>query len=322
VPPSAGGVQDYAIKLRSELGSSATKVVAVESGRANLELSESDSVVVQYSGYGYQRRGVPVWLLEAVESYRSRAQAVGIVFHELYAFGPPWRSSFWLSPVQRRIARRLVETSSFWMTNRECSARWLSRFGGSKPHAVLPVFSNVGELRTWRQERKNRIIVFGSPGLRHSTYRAAGDALFAWAKQSSMEVHDIGEEITDSDLRAKLERRGVIQHGRLDEDSISSLMRTASFGVLAYPVAYVAKSGVIASYCAHGLCPILLSDRHTGMDGLVAYGNYLPRLPEPSLRLRADSEHIGRAAWSWYQTHRVAAHAAVLREFTKCGKVL
>ena len=211
---------------------------------------------------------------------REHIKTLGIFFHELYAFGPPWSSSFWLSPMQRHIARRLAEVSDFWMTSREGSAQWLRQYAGDKPHAVLPVFSTIGEPDSIAQARSPRIVVFGSAGLRRATYQAAGDKLFAWAKQASLEIHDIGAPITDAQLAVTLRANGVIQHGRLGDEAIRRLMQDALFGLLAYPVEYVAKSSVFAAYCAHGICPLLISNNYAQADGLEAGRHYLPGVPD------------------------------------------
>lgn len=312
IPPGHnGGVHDFSIRLNEEIGNDAGSVVHFSKTNAML-CDPADTVILQFSGYGFEKRGTPLWLLRELEQRRTRIKNLGIYFHELYAFGPPWSSSFWLSPTQRHIARRLADLSDFWMTNREGSAQWLRGFAGDKPHAVLPVFSNVGESAATARERAPRIMVFGSAGLRQNTYRAAGERLFAWAQQASLEIHDIGPAITDGGLSATLHSTGVIQHGQLDANQVDRLMRDARYGVVAYPVAYAAKSGVFAAYAAHGMCPVLLSAEHLEADGLKAGVHYLPELPDFSAT--ADIDSIRQAAWAWYQPHSVARHAKTLME--------
>jgi len=320
IPPlKSGGVYDFSCKLQAAIGPDAVNLVHL--GKSNVDhwrVGSDDSVVLQMSGYGFAKRGAPLWLLRELETRRKAIKTLGIFFHELYAFGPPWSSSFWLSPVQRHIARRLAELSDFWMTNRQGSAQWLRRFAGDKPHAVLPVFSNVGESVAPSQLRLPRIVVFGSPGLRQTTYRVAGDKLFSWAKQASLEVHDIGSPIADVQLAETLRANGVIQHGRLDEHEVGRLMEDALFGLLAYPVEYVSKSGVFAAYCAHGICPVLISKNYVQADGLVAGSHYLPGVPDAGALSKA--QHIGRAAWEWYRPHSVSSNVKTMRNLVKLTK--
>lgn len=313
-PGQHGGVYDFACKLQEAIGKTRARLVHLSEAAAATWVTDPDDIVIlQFSGYGFQKRGAPLWLLRDLERRRRQFRSLGIFFHELYAFGPPWSSSFWLSPVQRHIARRLAEMSDFWMTSREGSAKWLLSHAGDKPHAVLPVFSTIGEPDSLAQVRLPRIVVFGSAGLRQATYRAAGDRLFAWASQASLEIHDIGAPISDKPLADTLHANDVIQHGRLDDEAVRHLMENALFGLLAYPVGYVAKSSVFAAYCAHGVCPILLSAEHRDADGLKAAIHYLPHLPDPSTA--ADFDSTRQAAWEWYQPHSTTRHAETLNEF-------
>lgn len=315
VPPERkGGVYDFACKLQAAIGDdSACLVHLSRENVSDWEVGPDDTVVLQLSGYGFAKHGAPIWLLREVEKWRKDIKTFGVFFHELYAFGPPWTSSFWLSPVQRHIARRLAELSDFWMTNREGSAQWLRRFAGDKPHAVLPVFSNVGESTAPAQPRFPRIAVFGSPVLRQKTYEAAGDTLFAWANQASLEVHDIGEPIGDMQMAEALRANGVVQHGHLNEHQVSQLMADSLYGLLAYPVEYVAKSGVFAAYCAHGVCPLLISNNYVQADGLVAGKHYLRDVPNAEAVF--DTTAIGQRAWEWYQPHRVGWHTELIKRF-------
>ena len=309
-PPSTGGVSDY-VDVAIQHQPSAMKLPLNKVLAKDFKLS--GNVLLHLSGYGYQKRGAPLWLLNKFLTDQSGIKKLGIFFHELYAFGPPWGSAFWLSPVQRHIARRLAEMSDFWITNREDSAQWLRQFSGHKPHAVLPVFSNVGEMPANTQGRAPKIVIFGSAGLRLSTYRGAGETLFSWAREQGLELHDIGPAIDDPVLFATLRRVGVVQHGRLETAEVSKQLSDAMFGVVAYPIDYVAKSGVFAAYCAHGVCPILISKHYALSDALMAGTHYLAGLPQGAIQHSIVS-NIESAAWNWYQPHRIMAHVNTLKQ--------
>jgi len=302
--PVRGGITDYVDMLLENYSKS--EKISIER-QTDHQIFLQEQCLLHYSGYGYANRGAPLWLLNKVLTDRPRIKKLGIFFHEIYAFGPPWSSAFWLSPVQRHIARRLVEISDFWITNRESSAQWLRQFAGDKPHAVLPVFSNVGEMSAYAPQRAPKIIIFGSAALRVTTYRVAGTALFSWASQQGLEVHDIGPVINNPEISTMLQNFGVVQHGRLGLQEVSHQLADASFGVVAYPANYVAKSGVFAAYCAHGICPILISKHYAPSDGLLSGVNYVAGLPLAETK-NASYQNIGSAAWTWYQPHRIMAH--------------
>ena len=114
-----GGVYDFACRLQEVFGEPNGRLVHLFRGNlADWIIEPDDSVVLQLSGYGFDKRGAPLWLLKEIEGRRRHIKSFGVFFHELYAFGPPWSSSFWLSPVQRHIACRLAVLSDFWMTSR------------------------------------------------------------------------------------------------------------------------------------------------------------------------------------------------------------
>lgn len=307
--PVNGGVEDYVdVCLMNDSQSRKLGVVK----QTGYQKSLPAQCLLHYSGYGYSKRGAPLWLLNKVQTDRPGIKTFGVFFHELYASGPLWGSAFWLSPVQKHIACRLAKLSDFWITNREGSAQWLRPFAGDKPHAVLPVFSNVGEMPAYSSVRLPKVVVFGSQALRVATYRAAGNALFAWAHAKSLEIHDIGPAINDRAIFKSLQDACVVQHGRLSVADVSTQLANASFGIIAYPIDYVAKSGVFAAYCSHGICPILISEKFTNADGLLKGINYFSEL-NFDVELDINFKKIGNAAWQWYQSHNVITHVSTIK---------
>lgn len=306
-----GGVYDFSCRLQKYIGVDAVRLVHLtKENETSWSVRHGDVVVLQMSGYGFDKRGAPIWLLKAIEKRRKLIKIFGVYFHELYAFGPPWSSSFWLSPVQRYISRRLVQLSDFWMTNREGSAVWLRQYAADKLHAVLPVFSTIGEPSSIFQGRRPSVVVFGSPGLRQATYKVAGDNFFTWSRQASLTIHDIGAPIPDTLLADALCENGVVMHGRTEDRKISDLLSSVLFGLLAYPIEYVAKSSVFAAYCAHGVCPILFSKKYLQTDGLMAGTHYLPGVPEA--KVAGQAEYIAGEVYEWYQPHSLCNHVAFL----------
>ncbi|MDL9999329.1 hypothetical protein QTI24_11990 [Variovorax sp. J22P240] len=311
IPPGAGGVRDYASILSGPLHAPLLELAeATETSGLS-----GDLLLVHFSGYGFQARGVPAWLVRRLRQMRPRFNQVGVVFHELFASGPPWSSAFWLSGAQKRIARELVALADFWVTNREESARWLSRYAGPVPHKVLPVFSNVGELDTVDGRRQDTLVVFGSAEVRSKVYAWANGQVFDYAKRSQLQIHDIGPTIGDVSLQARLSEEGVAVRGKLSADEVSAALAAARLGAVAYPVEFVAKSGVFAAYCAHGVCPILLSSSYATHDGLVANEHFLAGFNA----LAGDSRArvVGSNARAWYEPHRVSAAQAAFQALAR-----
>jgi hypothetical protein len=315
VPPVRGGVTDFADVLSARLSEKYEVTIFTWSGQMSgpeLDLAlNADYVCLQYSGYGYANRGVPFWLLRALRQRRGRIKHLCVFFHELYAFEPFWSSAFWYSPFQRYTVASLARLSDAWLTNRQASADWLRARTTAKPNAVLPVFSNVGEAPVGLTAGRDRIVVFGGAALRAATYRAAGSALFQWANERGLTVHDLGPDLQDVELSQCLKTNGVVCHGRLSAEAVSTLLVRCQYGVLAYHSAFMAKSGSLAAYCAHGVVPLIFNEGHCERDGLRVGVNCLQGLPAETID--ADKRAaLSQAAWAWYQPHGVQAHVNVL----------
>lgn len=318
VPAGAGGIVDFCSRLANwfklrDIGVAVT-VRAIDNECAELQWSAervgNRTLLLHLSHYGYEKRGVPTWLVRWVNRQRPHVFRVGVYFHELYAKGAPWRSSFWLSPFQRLITTRLLAQSDFWLTNRRASADWLAQRGGTgKPSVTFPVISNVGEQPAEGAARHRRLIVFGSAALRERTYRATLPVLPQWARELGLEIHDVGDQLPDRALESSLASWGVMLHGRQSAKLVSELLASAQCGLVKYPVAFIAKSGVFAAYSAHGVCPIVVSREIESCDGLQHGVNFLSwdAVPDP-----VPFDIVGREASRWYSDHSLGIQGEAL----------
>src|SRR5580704_5691167 len=138
--------------------------------------TEAKAVLLHLSGYGYQKRGVPFWLLKGMRSWRQmqpRTCLIGI-FHELFATGHIWNSSFWLSRAQRYVTSELWRLCDRGLTTNDA---YFSHLAAWRPVTcnqlkVLPIFSNVGEPDTFIPllDRPVQMAVFGRPGIEQGVY--------------------------------------------------------------------------------------------------------------------------------------------------------
>lgn len=276
------------------------------------DIAAGSIYVLQVSNYGYHKRGVPLWLLAWMRDAKRRGATIGCIFHELYAFGAPWNSSFWLSPIQRYLTVEFVRLADFWMVNRTASAEWLLRRSRPKPYAVLPIVSNIGEMTTSGTSDRRSIVVFGGADLRVAAYIAAGDELFDLASHLGGEIHDIGSAIANRDLLELHQKHSVRMHGRLPASAVGALLSEALIGLVLYPVDFLGKSSVFAAYCAHGVCPIVVGQTTTdNLDGLLPGTHYL-RWSDAAHCRPERFRAVGRAAFEWYQPHDINRHASEL----------
>jgi hypothetical protein len=341
LPPAIDGVGDYALNLARQLrqdfgrgthfvvgdphwsgrvpveGFSASQVIE-QSAIAFLAQLPSDSsatVLLHYVGYGYAKRGSPFWLVEGLQRWRAaeKQRILITMFHELYAFGPPWTSAFWLSPLQKNLVKRLATISDRCLTNKQGYAETLQTFSrGKHPHIVaLPVFSNVGEHLTAPPlaERERRLVVFGSRSSRIRVYRESAEKLSYACKHLEIEnILDIGPA-TELAL-SKIDNVPVVELGELSAEKVSRILLNSIAGFLDYNPDFFAKSTIFAAYCAHRMLPINARGSNLLEDGIETGRHYW--MPDPQHRGDEDGvelQAIADNARAWYQPHNLAVQA-------------
>ncbi|MDB9495409.1 hypothetical protein PN441_13355 [Spirulina major CS-329] len=339
--PDVSGLGDYALLLaqvlRSEFDLTTYFVLGNPEWRGDVDVDgfpvqkilqrsragllaqlNSSPIVLQYEGYGYARRGYPAWLWQGLHHWQVKTASCWVtIFHEVYPYdhGPFWTSSFWLSPWQRHLAGQLVRGSHYALTSKESYRRLLLKLRRDRktPIAALPVCSNIGEptgLRPLR-DRARRLVVFGHPNSRRLVYHRDYAAL-AHACQSFgiTELCDIG--VPMGNPIPPLPNVKVLALGILDPAQISAIMQDAIAGFISFiPPDYLAKSGVFAAYCAHGLLPILAQRGNKPMDGLLIGKHYWVSNPGHSISL-ATGQCIADNAHVWYFGHRLNVHAQMI----------
>jgi hypothetical protein len=281
-----------------------------------LTKSNASAVVLHFSGYGYQKRGVPLWLLHGLRMWKSRNTHVSIltIFHELYATGRPWRSSFWLSRTQKRIARGILDLSSGAITPTSKYRNWLQHCNrGHAEIACMPVFSNIGEPGSGAVPcaRSATAVVFGLAGVEDRIYGGYRQEVEHALKTLGVErVLDIGPRI--GSLPPSLVGVPVISKGALPQAFVSELLQRAKFGFIAYPLDVIGKSGVFAAYAAHGVVPIVFSEKPGLFEGLEPGRHYIDGIgldkPIDADALASMQSELS----SWYASHSVHVQAELL----------
>jgi hypothetical protein len=274
-------------------------------GRAN-------GVILHYVGYAYQKRGCPWWLIQGIKDWRKTSKVpLIVVFHEVYAFGFPWQSSFWLTPIQRFLARELALLSDHILTSTEL---YRERLISVEPSCsdrilVLPICSTAGELTgqivNWN-DRPKRMIIFGSPGRRELVYRHSCEEMLEHCRRMRIkEIVDIGPPMK---IPIPHTVPGIIQLGTLAGEKVSAAMREACAGYLDYPSRFLAKSTTFAAYCAHQLVPIVKGDEGMNADGLRNGIHFINH------QVSRDLQPVALEAYNWYASHNSYAHAGTIQK--------
>lgn len=344
LPPSVDGLGDYGLilarQMRHDFGITTEFIVADPdwNGETLIEefkvkklkersasalyecLTSADTVLLHYVGYGYAKRGCPVWLVSALSTWHNSSHEKKLItmFHELFAFGPIWTSQFWTSPIQRWLVFRLSRLSDHCLTSKNTYASILKSYSANRHTIidVLPVFSNVGELGkpSDLDARKKNLVVFGSAGLRSRVYKESHNELKRTIREMNIEkVIDIG-----TPLPFKIEPLDDVEiqvMGNLPGDLVSEILSDSIVGFFNYPPGYLAKSGVFASYCSHGVIPIghwKSSQISDGVEEKVHF--WLVDRYGQKMNLK-DGQVAANNAFTWYQGHRLSVQAKKFADF-------
>jgi hypothetical protein len=278
-----------------------------------LEALAAPAVLLHYVCYGYSVRGCPFWLIRGLERWKRRNPGARLVtmFHELYAFGPPWRSSFWLSPVQRYLASEAWRISDAAVTNVERYRRRLSswRRGPASGAVLLPVFSNVGEPsapRAW-SARAAQMVVFGREDVASRAYERRRAHLLRACEALQIErIVDVGRRTRP--VLAMLAHLPVSAIGFVPPAEVSTILSQSKAGFVDYRSDVLGKSTVFAAYAAHGVVPVVPWRGGADEPGLAEGRNYWSASSgDPG---RHDFAAMAGEAAAWYAGHRLEVQSA------------
>lgn len=343
LPPAIDGIGDYALNLARQLRKEFEKethfvvgdptwegereingfpinAVPMRSTSAVLSALLDDrpspvTVLLHYVGYGYARRGCPFWLVDGLQRWRTRQANRFLVtmFHEVYAFGPPWSSSFWLSPLQKNLAARLAQLSDRCLTSRQDYAKLLYDLSRGKQTQIpsVPVFSGMGEPEQVSplRERDRRVVVFGSPSNRLRVYRESLAELELTCQRLGIsQIWDVGSSITLPS--STVNGVPIVEMGQQSATQIGSILSNSLAGFFNYNPEYLAKSTIFAAYCAHGLLPVSHQYINLEVDGIIAGKHFwAPEDKTENITLHSQLQAIADHAHAWYQTHNLSVQA-------------
>ncbi|HST29770.1 MAG TPA: hypothetical protein VLK27_02900 [Chthoniobacterales bacterium] len=334
VPGGLDGVGDYALtlaeKLRDQFGFStifatpnASSVTTVREfevhplDRIQDQPGTFDHVLLHYVSYGYQKRGIPFGLLSILRRMaRNRRGVFLTVFHELYASGPPWRSEFWLKPIQIHLARSVAHLSD------ECivaSENYLHKLQRLVPNTLIhlhPTPSGLGEPSLSREQVANR-----DP----HRWAIVGGTLLGEKSLGSFArvIQQIPESIAPKTLfllggsenpavRSILSHLEIESHyrPRIAAADASEVLKTCSFAWIDYfhrpdiETSVVLKSSAFAAACAHAVIPVF---PHRGTPISIERD----RLPGPffvesnaaDVPTAEDRSTVAANIYDWYHRH-------------------
>ena len=354
LPPSINGLGDYALNLAHQLrkdyeiettfivgdrhwqgateiegfpiqkleNSSAEALLSLLLPKDNHSaLTPEAPIILHYVGYGYAQRGCPVWLVEGLERWKAQNVNYHLVtmFHEIYASGKPWTSTFWLSSLQKTLASRLAVISDRCLTNKELYAEILYKLsrGKQKKIPTIPVFSNIAEPQQVPPlaKRQRHLVIFGGSSNRLQVYQNSSSVLSHTCELLRIEkIIDIGSPV---ELNfSSINNIHIIKMGQQPAAKISETLSNSLVGFLNYNPDYLAKSSIFAAYCAHGLLPVSVQRSAFTIDGIEPGRHYwYPDTQSIVLDSWEQLQAIADNAFAWYQTHNLSVHAQIFATY-------
>ena len=322
--PSAAGKTEEGFQVLSPLR-------AIVDGQ---RLENYTAIVLHYVNYGFQRRGVPLWLPRVLRRLRAADDTrLVTIFHELYASGSWRQSAFWLRPMQRRIARSIARMSDVSIVSNEVFGEQLESLAPGTHPIVHPVFSNLGEPAFTPSELvlrdPHRWVICGGTELIERSLRSFLGAAESIAEPFAPRELFVVGGAENPEIRKTLNEAGTIHahyHPEVDATIASGILAACAFGWIDYfhrpgvSMPVVLKSTAFAALCAHGVIPVLPhagsvialgEDALPGPFFVAQSGGNLP--PESERAAAAQSIH------SWYGRNASSSHladtvAAAIRE--------
>ncbi len=266
------------------------------------------TLILNYSGYGFNRKGVPLMLLITLWRLK-RANGIQLItfFHEIYAIGSIFTSAFWLHLFQRLIFRSLltITDSAICSNQRVLDLIVKEKILKRDQMYRMPIFSNIGELgnRSITKSETDCLLIFGTEGLRRKVYESESFKNFI-ETNNFKKVIDIGPGIIafSSYGNIPLERLGI-----LSESKIAEILAKTLWVAISYPQSLLAKSGVFAAYAAHACCVVNFDSANDECfhDGLKCGLHYVT----PMMTIKKDdTSSMGSLLYDWYQEHNIKKH--------------
>jgi hypothetical protein len=347
VSDSPDGVTDYAFNLANALWANhglRTVFAPAEPSQASRKgefeiasIADADTppakpahVILHYVNYGYQKRGLPFWLVPILCRVRKTFGArLVVIFHELFATGPPWKSEFWLQPLQKKIARDVARLSNARLVSSESMRQMLEGFVSGLDTVVHPVPSAFGEPvidSAQLQARDNhRWIICGGTELIERSLRSFRRIIGAIPASIAPRSLVVLGGMENSRVRPLLQTLASIQceyYPAVSPETASQILSTCAFAWLDYFTTRTAdpdlllKSSSFANVCAHAV----VCGTPRALSAISLKSDLLPgpfAITDGQVKMPSENERpdIARAIYDWY--HRHASIATLSRVIAK-----
>jgi len=264
-PSEHGGVLDYSININNALikkgfNSSIKKINKFN--KKKITIKRGENVILQMSGYGFQEKGIPFWLVRQVKEIKKLTSSFGIYFHEIsinYKISKP--QSIIIMLLQNYILICLLRYCNYFITSNSVYEKWLKKNSLNIKNYLAPTISNINlNLKNIKKD-KSIVVIFGTSPTRINIYQNHFDILKRWISENNLFLCDVGPKIKDKRINDLIKGNPNIKiYGKLSSKSIQNLFSRAYLGIFSLPDNLINKSGTFATYCKFKICPINLKD--------------------------------------------------------------
>jgi hypothetical protein len=286
MPPSVDGVGDYTCQLLRHSARLNDSIILVENNTyvskqylpehlilelpkssvhflSLLDLYNINTLILQYSAFGFSKRGCPLSLLKNIKNWSEKHpnNRLIVMIHELWYITKPWKYGFYLQLLHQYLLLLTLKqaTTVFTSTDGYCST--LRTKLPTTQIAALPVGSNIVPKTqpSTLDKIRNTWILFGKQANRVSALQDFASWLPKLYEAGLLiQLSVVGP--TDNESLSELENRllhsllppdKVVQFGALASVKLSNLMSSCEYGIFAQTPLSWQKSTIFMAYAAH-----------------------------------------------------------------------
>ena len=230
-----------------------------------------DTVVVEYSPFGYSGLGAPIGLLLTLFVWhRLNRNRLVIRVHELWSC-PKYFSLFGcLQVFHRYLLTLLLSEATLILCSTRGYQKTLMKDLVGKEIRFTPVATNIpARIKPPSfSSRSDHVVLFGKPDKRIETLKRALPGLCYLRKVSTvycLQIVGPYRSIKEMELEKKLisemlPELEVVQHGFISRDRVSRVLSTSKYAIYGDTPESLTKSGVFMAYAAHGNCILTVQD--------------------------------------------------------------
>ncbi len=222
-------------------------------------IKKGDNVIFQMSAYGYQNKGMPLWLIKEIKNIKNKTSSLGIFFHELFIPNNFWDPRFIIKIIQKYINIKLLNYCDYWITSNVQYYKWLNKYSYTNKNYICPVHSNINHKVSKVKKNKKLAVIFGTEGSRVLIYKKYFNELKSWVLENNIDLFDIGPKLKNLNLNLLCKDKFEIKiMGKLKSKKLSNILSRATYGIFITQDDLIDKSGVMAAYSFYKVCPINL----------------------------------------------------------------